>query len=62
MAPIICPVCRQQWESSFKWYVCDCCGNRVCPHCMQSGRQKGPYGVGFKCGQFIKGWMKETHF
>lgn len=62
MAPMICPVCRKQIESSFIWFICDCCGNRVCHHCMVTGKQSGPYGSGYKCGQCMKGWMRQGRF
>ena len=55
MAPLICPICRQSWDDSFTWYVCDHCGNRCCPHCMGSGKQKGPYGVDTLKGTVIFG-------
>lgn len=62
MAPLICPICKQSYDDSFTWYVCDHCGNRCCPHCMGSGKHKGPYGVGHKCGQCFSGRMKEKRF
>lgn len=62
MAPLFCMVCRKPFDESFLWYVCDHCGYRVCPHCMGSGKQQGPYGSGIKCGQCFPGKLREKHY
>lgn len=58
MALLYCQICRKQYPDTFLWYICDTCGFRVCPICMSSGRQQGPYGSGSKCGQCFQGRLK----
>lgn len=60
MELIVCPICRRQYPDNFLWYVCPNCANRCCPSCLN--KQKGPYGIGFKCGQCFHGMMKPKQF
>ena len=62
MSIFLCPNCGRQWDSAAPWWVCDCCAWKVCPVCMSQGKQRGPYGVGTKCGQCPKGMMRERRF
>ena len=62
MSIILCPNCGRQWDSGALWWVCECCGWKVCPFCMSEGKQKGPYGVGVKCGYCPRGMMTQRRF
>ena len=53
---IPCQCCRNQLPADWTWYVCNTCGYRVCPHCLN--KHHGRYGSGFKCSQCITGQME----
>lgn len=54
---IPCQCCGQQLPTSWKWYVCDKCGYRVCPTCLS--KHRGQYSSGgYKCSQCAFGHMK----
>ena len=43
--------CGKELPPSFNWYVCDKCGYRICPFCLN--KHRGPYSSsgGFRCSQ-----------
>lgn len=54
---IPCQCCGQQLPTSWRWYVCDKCGYRVCPACLS--KHRGQYSSGgYKCSQCAFGHMK----
>ena len=53
---IKCKCCNQEFPDNWGWWVCNHCGNRVCPACL--GKQAGKYGSGQKCGECADGQMK----
>ena len=53
---IPCMCCGRQYPANSRWYVCDTCGYRVCPFCLN--KHHGPYGGGYKCSQCAWGRMK----
>lgn len=40
----------------WRWIICDRCGFRVCPKCLNT--HKGKYGSGFKCSRCAFGHMR----
>lgn len=54
---IPCQCCGNELPTTWKWYVCDTCGYRICPSCFS--KHSGPYSHGgFKCSQCAVGYMK----
>lgn len=45
---IPCMNCGRMYDESWPWYICDTCGYRICPSCMNS----------FKCPKCTWGHMK----
>ena len=55
---IPCMCCGQQYVSdAWSWYVCDNCGYRICPNCLNC--HSGPYAMngGYKCSQCMMGHL-----
>ena len=46
---IPCQHCGKMLPQNWRWYKCDKCGFRVCPHCLSEHRSQ--YGRGFKCSR-----------
>lgn len=55
---IRCMCCGRELPSNWGWYVCDACGYRICPNCLN--KHRGPFGVGFKCSQCRFGQMRSV--
>ena len=55
-AMIKCQACKQEQDKTQTWWVCNCCGFRVCCGCVHS--HTGPYGSGQKCSQCSTGQME----
>lgn len=53
---IPCQNCGHEYPSEFNWFVCDKCGFRVCPFCLQKHQGKYSHG-GFKCSRYAFGQM-----
>ncbi len=53
---IPCQHCGKMLPQNWRWYKCDKCGFRVCPHCLSEHRSQ--YGRGFKCSRCAFGQMK----
>lgn len=56
---IRCMCCGKELPSSWNWYVCDSCGYRVCPFCIN--KHRGLYGTGYKCSQCRFGHLHFTN-
>ena len=59
MAYIKCNHCHNEFANDEKsrWWVCNCCGFRVCGACIL--RHTGSYGDGTKCSHCVSGWMEQ---
>ena len=55
---IPCQHCGKDLPRNWDWWVCNCCGFRVCPACL--GEHRGPHGQSFKCSQCMPGRWKST--
>jgi hypothetical protein len=55
---IPCQCCGKQLPEEWRWYVCNRCGFRICPMCID--RHQGQHGRGFKCSRCQFGWMEEA--
>jgi hypothetical protein len=53
---IPCQHCGKMLPQDWKWFICNQCGFRVCPHCLSEHRSQ--YGRGFKCSRCPFGQMK----
>lgn len=52
-----CQSCGKELPTHAFWYVCNCCGFRVCMNCLS--KHSGPYSKGgYKCSQCRTGIMQ----
>ena len=47
---IPCQKCGDRYDQSWGWWICDTCGYRICPSCLNK--------IGFRCPQCIYGHFK----
>ena len=47
---IPCQNCGDRYDQSWGWWVCDTCGYRICPSCLNK--------IGFRCPQCTFGHFK----
>ncbi len=53
---IACQHCGKDLPRNWDWWVCKCCGFRVCPACL--GEHEGPHGQSYKCSRCMPGRME----
>jgi hypothetical protein len=53
---IPCQNCRKMLPDTWRWFVCNACGFRICQWCLD--RHEGRYGRGYKCSRCQFGWME----
>lgn len=59
MSWIPCQHCGNELPVDWNWFVCDKCGFRVCPSCLD--KHSGRYSTGgFKCSKCIIGVLRPT--
>lgn len=55
---IPCQHCGKMLPQNWKWWICDQCGFRVCPHCLsEHNKNTGP---GFRCSRCAYGHMRDA--
>jgi hypothetical protein len=59
--PLNCMYCKQTLPNTYTWYVCENCGNRICPTCFSGVREEMYQGCGSKCERCLLGYLKENN-